>query len=136
MSKKPTFSGKTDTKWTANGTPKVDWKGYLNVNLTDWHKKDYAERLGKGQTFTGSQDVMDLLQNGYTLKVAFDEKNKAYNATLYCQAVGSAHAGYALSARASDHISAMERVCYIHMVVLEGQWITPEEKEGWDDSRW
>lgn len=136
MAKKPTYSSKPDSKWTANGAPKVEWKGYLNVNLTDWHKNDYKERVSKGQSFLASQDVMDLLQNGYTLKVGYDEKNKAYQATLYCQQVGSDHAGYALAARASDHVSAMERVAYIHMVVLEGVWITPEEKDGWNDERW
>lgn len=131
---KTSRSPRQDSKFTSNNKQKVEFKGYVNFSLTETHKKDFAARMAKGQSFLANMG--DYVERGYSIKVRWDSYNKAFSGQIYCENADDSNAGWSLSARASDPYIAIERVAYIHLVVLDGLWTTPETQERWDDEKW
>lgn len=134
FSNKPRKNQKEDTNGLRNGKQKVEWKGYVNFELNDQFKADFKKRMGQGQSFVSG--VGEELADGYSLKVRYDLRNKAFQATLYCENPDHKQAGWALAARASDPYTALERVCYIHLLVLDRRWDVDSDETAWDDEKW
>lgn len=93
--------------------------GYINWKPTDDDKNLFASWL------TGA-DLSAILDeagdDGYKLGLGFDEKTKAYNATLTCRNPKLSNAGYVLSVRAPSASKALQRLLFCHVAVAGVGW--------------
>lgn len=128
-------SRKSDSKFTVSGQAKVEWKGYVNVEITSEAKKALAKFMENGN------DPLDwiegICQEGvYEVKCKWDARNNCWAANLYCAKPGHINAGWSLPARASNFWEALRRVAFIHVEVLKGGWGVGEPTSGWTDDKW
>ena len=133
MAQKGRTSKGTDSTKTSKGKEKVKWQGYVNYDLNDNIKSGIQTWL------EGNPNVDDMVhrvtEDGYDLKVRYDDYSQCMSAQLYCTDANSPNAGWCLSVRASDWVSAMWRVLYLHFIAFEGVWIDPTNT-GWNDDQW
>ena len=120
MAKRPIKSEKTDSALTGRGRPKVKWRGYVNLSLTEKQKQGF-ESWGENSD-VWANEIPTLLDSGYTLSVAFDAYHESAVAGLYCIDHKNENAGWKLTAHAVDAYVAVLRVIFIHCVLLEGDW--------------
>ena len=111
---------KPDTKTTAAGKAKVEWKGYINYSPNKADKDRLAE-------FSKSPDKMlelwsQLAEDGYAIKQTYDEKHAVFVCGLFNQDPTNQNAGWYLSQRAPDPYQALIRVMYVHFIVYEEFW--------------
>lgn len=102
------------------GTPKVEFKGYHNVNLNDDMAADFE--LWKQTNSITFSDLDILANNGYKFSVSWDAYHEGVSASLYCTQAKMEWAGYTLSAWAGDVESAVLLLIYKHYIVCEEQW--------------
>jgi len=108
----------------SSGTPgkreKVDWQGYINVNLTPQEKKEFDNWAQTADLWAVS--IPNALSSGYTLSINEDTYNNAYAAGLYCIDPDSESAGWKLSIRGKLPDVALYRLFFVHEVVLDRDW--------------
>lgn len=99
---------------------KVEFKGYLNVNLSAEQDVDFEGWL------TGSPDVFAWLFEeillGYKLSFAEDEFNDGYSASLYAKAAKLPWAGWTLTAWAGSVEEAAALLWYKHHNIANKDW--------------
>lgn len=131
--KSASYQRKTDTNVSANGKPKVEWKGYVNWELTNAHKRAFDEWLA------GKPDIDQLLEkamrDGYDVKQRYDERNDAFSAQLYCTDPNNPNAGWCLSMRSKFAYTSLLRLVYVHFIALQEAW-SAQGNEGWTDDKW
>lgn len=113
------------------GSGRVAWQGYVNYTPTADDKRNLKAMLASGNR--PSDALPDVLLAGYKLSITYDTYHSSFSATLYCQIEGSPDAGKALSQRAGNVDSAIERLLFVHCFVLvEGWGATPAPADNWD----
>lgn len=130
---KPNYQPKKDSKFKANGAPKVEWKGYVNWELTKAHVRAFDEWVASNPDFDGL--LQKAVRDGYDFKVRYDERNDAMSAQFYCQSANNPNAGWCLSMRSNDWWKAVQRLIFVHFIALQEAWSTQGE-EGWTDDKW
>jgi hypothetical protein len=100
-----------------NSGGKVVWQGFVNVYLTKQEKEvirahplDYAAAL---------QFIADAATSGYKFSGSYAEEGGFYTATLYGNRAGTPNAGWAMSLRHSDFLTALSA---LHYVLAEDGW--------------
>lgn len=121
MAGKPKEVPKEDSKTTGDGTPKVEWKGYVNFDMTKDQGKAAKDFLLKNPEFV-SQALQEVVENGYSLKVNWSQRIKGVSAGLYCQNGDLPNAGYCLTQHSANADIAIEKVLYVHFRLLGGSW--------------
>lgn len=112
--------------------PRAKFMGYVNYSPSEGDKRELREFLQDGQR--PSDDLADILLNGYRLNVSWDSYNSSFSASLYCTDVESPNAGWTLSQRAGNVDAALERVIFVHVHVLHGDWSVASRKtDEWDE---
>ena len=133
MSKQLSGSRKDDSKKTSRGMQKVVYKGYVNWNLSEPHKRAFEKWIA------GSPDIDNLvskvLDSGYTLKLRNDEYFQCMSAGLYCIDPKSDSAGWNLSMRAGTWFKALERLLYVHYIAFNEVWVISDGSD-WSDENW
>lgn len=124
---------KPDSSKSASGKPKVEWKGYVNVELNTEDKKGISEV--KDMALLVDTVINDLVEHGYSFKVRYDAYNKCFAAQFYCEDSSDPNAGWCLSMRGGNWWTATCRLCYVQSVMLQSRWNVQDTK-GWDDSQW
>lgn len=121
MAGKSTTSKKTDSDTTGAGKVKVEWKGYVNYDMTKDQGKAAKEFLLKNPEFT-QQALQEVVEDGYSLKVNWSEHVKGVSAGLYCQNAELPNAGYCLTQHSANVGIAIEKVLYVHFRLLGKSW--------------
>lgn len=135
MPKKPGHTPKSSSSKTANGTAKVEWRGYVTFELEQAHIAAYKKALENGTEFL--DQLPKIAEEGvYVVKCAWDKRNKCWVALLYCQDATHPNAGWSLPARSADYWEAQRRLVFLHLVVLAGAWGTSDDGTGWNDDKW
>lgn len=106
------------------GKPATDtgWKKatFVSPTITEAQKTQFAE-------WASRVDFADLLfkvcESGYKYSGKWDDYSQAYMALLLPVDDQGINAGYILTARARDPLTALYRVCFFHAVLLEGDWV-------------
>lgn len=133
--KKPTQSPRTDSKFTANRKPKVEWQGYVNFEISK------EQKTALNQAIKNNNDPLlwlpQIAADGvYEIKAKWDSYNNCWVATIYCAKYGHDNAGWALPCRAADFWDSLRRVAFVHSEVLQGEWHVTKLDNGWDDEKW
>lgn len=134
MAGKPTTSKKTDSKATGSGGAKVEWKGYVNYDMTKEQGKAAKDFLFENPSFW-FEAMQEVVENGYAIKIHWSEHVKGVSAGLYCQNAELGNAGYCLTQHSANATLALEKVLYVHFRLLGGSWDangTPRDLDaGW-----
>lgn len=130
--KRPTsnYQVKTDSDQASNGKPKVQWRGYVNHDLTAAEKQAYAKYAADAEWLDRAEFA--ALSTGHSIKVSWYEKGQCVRAVVYCENAENPNAGWALSAFAESAWEARARVLFLHHVVFETVWRTADNN-GWFD---
>jgi len=99
---------------------KVEWKGYLRVNLTDEQEKHF-DAWFPTQVIQIS-DLGILANNGFRFSMAFDDFHQGVVCSLYAASQKLSWAGWTLTAWAESAEEAMALLFYKHYIVCEEDW--------------
>lgn len=107
---------------------KVEWKGFVNCELTAEHKAD-LEGYDTPTEFPFREGMEELTAEGYKVSISWDAKNSCFMALMYDQNPQSDFAGYALVGRGESVWDAWCALMYRHIVILSEGWnIEPKQK--------
>jgi len=99
---------------------KVEWKGYLRVNLTEEQDKHFDEWVPVQSIQISDFDI--LCNNGFKLSFNWDDFHQGISASLFASDPRLSWAGWVLTAWAGDAESALELLFYKHYIVCEEDW--------------
>jgi len=99
---------------------KVEWKGYLRVNLTDEQEAHFDEWF-PSQVIQIS-DFGILCNNGFKFSMSWDSFHDGVVASLFASDPKLAWAGWILTAWADSAEEAVGLLFYKHYVVCEEDW--------------
>lgn len=105
---------------TPKKAPKIEWKGYLNVNL-DVDDESAFDTWETKRIFT-IHDVSVLVDNGYRFALNWDNFHSGFIASLYSGSTKLAWPGYTLTAWAEDWETAVRLLFYKHYIMCEEDW--------------
>jgi len=101
-------------------TQKVEWKGYLNVNL-DVDDETTFDGWETERVFTLS-DISVLVDNGYKFSLNWDTHHDGFVASLYSGSNKLAWTGWTLTAWAADVDTAIRLLFFKHYQMCEEDW--------------
>jgi hypothetical protein len=101
-------------------TPKVEWKGYLRVNLTPEQDANF-DKWFPTQSIQLA-DVGILANNGYKFSIAWDDFHDGVVASLYASSPKLSWPGWTLTAWAPSVEEALSLLFYKHYIVCEEDW--------------
>jgi hypothetical protein len=99
---------------------KVEWKGYLRVNLTPEQEAHFDEWLPL-QTIQIS-DFGILCNNGFKFSLSWDNFHNGVVGSLYANDPKLSWSGWTLSAWAESAEEAIALLFYKHYIVCEEDW--------------
>jgi hypothetical protein len=99
---------------------KVEWKGYLRVNLTA-EQEEHFDVWFPSQTIQLS-DFDILCNSGFKFGLSWDSFHAGVSASLYANDPKLSWSGYTLTAWAEDAQSAIELLFYKHYIICEEDW--------------
>lgn len=98
-------------KTSGPAVEKVQWQGFVNVYLTREEKQlvkdnplDYADAC---------QFIADAAEAGYKISVTYTEKPGFFTVTLYGNQPGHPNAGWAMSLRHADLLTAVSALHHV-----------------------
>jgi len=100
--------------------PKIEWKGYLNVNISP--EDAVAFDAWELKRNFGISDVAVLVDNGYKFSLNWDNHHSGFVASLYSGDAKLAWTGWTLTAWAADYETAMRLLFYKHYIMCEEDW--------------
>jgi len=107
-------------KPTPKRSPKVEFQGYLNVNLTAEQDTKFDELYAQGGDFI--YDLVVTADEGYKVSFAEDEFNDGIVCTMYAKSTKLAWAGWTLSAWAGSYEEAAALLMFKHVFVCNRDW--------------
>ena len=109
-----------EKKTAKKKAPKVEFQGYLSVNLSAEQDADFDAWLG------GSPDVFNWLFEelllGYKMSFAEDEFNDGFSVSLYAKSAKLPWAGWTLTAWAGSVEEAAALLWYKHHRIANRDW--------------
>lgn len=100
--------------------PKVEFKGYLNVNLTEAQDAQFDALYAQGGNFIS--DLVFTADEGYKVSFAEDEFNDGIVCTMYAKSTKLAWAGWTLSAWAASYEEAAALLMFKHVFICNRDW--------------
>ena len=100
--------------------PKIEWKGYLNVNLSP--DDEVVFEAWETERVFGIGDVAILVDNGYKFSLNWDSHHSGFTAGLYSGNAKLAWTGWTLTAWAADVETAMRLLFFKHYIMCEEDW--------------
>jgi len=107
-------------KNTTKKQPKIEWKGYLNVNLDNDDAKTFDE--WETQRLFSIADVAILVDNGYKFSLNWDTHHNGFVASLFSSSPKLAWTGWTLTAWAESSEDAMRLLFFKHYILCEEDW--------------
>lgn len=99
---------------------KVEWKGYLNVNLTAADDKLFDQ--WEADRVFGIADVGLLVDAGYKFSLNWDDHHSGYVASLYSGSPKLAWTGYTLTAWSDTPDEAVKLLMFKHFFLCNEDW--------------
>jgi len=99
---------------------KVEWKGYLRVNLTEEQEKHFDDWFPTQVIQVG--DLGILANNGFRFSLSWDSFHQGVVCSLYASDQKLAWAGWTLTAWAESVEEAMALLFYKHYIICEEDW--------------
>jgi len=107
-------------KPTNKRTPKAEFKGYLNVNLTAEQEAEFDRWFAEtGFDLSVLFDTMDM---GYKIAFAIDDYNDGIVVTMYAKSTKIDWSGWTLSAWAGSLEEAAAFLFFKHHYVCNQDW--------------
>lgn len=107
-------------KETKKRVPKVEWQGYLTVNLSAEDDVIYDSwAIDKN---IGLSDINELVENGYKFSLGWDDYNDAPVASLYANSTKLEWAGWVLTGWAGNYEDAIKLLFFKHYELCEENW--------------
>lgn len=101
-------------------TPKAEYKGYLNVNLSAEQELEFdAWYASNPEPMVLLFDQMDF---GYKLSFGIDDYNDGIQVSMYARSTKLAWAGWTLSAWAGDLNEAAALLFFKHHFIANQDW--------------
>lgn len=107
-------------KTVSKRAPKVEFKGYLNVNLTEEQDAQFEAMFT--EDMNPISDLVMTVDEGYKVSFAEDEFNDGIVCTMYAKSTKLAWAGWTLSAWAGSYEEAAALLLFKHVFVCERDW--------------
>lgn len=104
-------------KSSAGADKKVTWQGFVNVYLNRQEKEHIKKNVLSDSAAV--EFISEAAENGYKFSVSYAAKAGYYTATLYGNTAGGANAGWAMSLRHADFLTALSA---LHHVVSQDGW--------------
>lgn len=106
----------------------VEFKGYIQVNITVQEKANYAAIEAEIDPILF---IISSVQDGYKFACFWSAKEELFIASLFDQNPKSPTAGYILNVRARTPDDAIKRLCFYHEDYLQKDWgaraLSPDE---------
>ena len=99
---------------------KVEFKGYLRVNLTEEQDAHFDAWSETQHVQLSDFDI--LLNNGFKFSLNWDEFHQGVSAGLFANDPKLGWAGWVLTAWAEDVESAILMLFYKHYIICEEDW--------------
>jgi hypothetical protein len=99
---------------------KVEWKGYLRVNLTP-EQEEYFDGWFPAQNIQIS-DFGILANNGFKFSISWDDFHDGVSASLYANSSKLAWSGWTLTAWADSVEEAVALLFFKHYHICEEDW--------------
>jgi len=99
---------------------KVEFKGYLRVNLTDEQDADFDLWSPSQEVKLSDLDI--LLNNGYKFSLFWDEFHEGVSCGLMANSPKLAWSGWILSAWSDNVEDAIKLLFYKHYIICEEDW--------------
>jgi hypothetical protein len=100
--------------------PKTEFKGYLNVNLTEAQDAEFEKILAEGGDHVSA--LIYTADEGYKVSFAEDEFNDGIVCTMYAKSTKLAWAGWTLSAWAASYEEAAALLMFKHVWICNRDW--------------
>lgn len=108
------------TKGKSKPVKRVEWKGYLRVNLTEEQEEQFDVWYPKA--VPRLEDVGILLNNGFKFSLNWDTFHAGVSASLFASDPKLAWAGYVLTAWADNVDEAVGLLFFKHYIICEENW--------------
>ena len=99
---------------------KVEFKGYLRVNLTDDQEVDFDLWSPSQEVKLSDFDI--LLNNGYKFSLSWDEFHDGVTCGLMANSPKLAWSGWILNAWSDNVEDAIKLLFYKHYIICEEDW--------------
>lgn len=124
--------GSTKRTLATHANSGYQWHGFVNVSLTDAVKKKWFDWAARPEQFFAALEQM--IRDGYKVTIKHEERTDAFSAFVTPASGEHQNSGWGLSERAGDPYTALNRVVYIHAVVLGGDWDSYKFETGYADT--
>jgi hypothetical protein len=108
------------TSKKSKAAPKIEWQGYLNVNL-DTDDEVAFDAWEVDRVFTLA-DVAVLVDNGYKFALNWDNFHSGFVASLYSGSTKLAWTGWTLTAWSDSADEAIRLLFFKHYYMCEEDW--------------
>lgn len=106
---------------------KADFKGFVNVTLTEAHKSAIKSwDLESGDLFDW---IATIIAAGHKVSFSYNKQNDTVSASIMCVYKGLPNAGLVVNSYAKDVYSALKALCYKVDHVLPPRWGDYEDAE-------
>ena len=99
---------------------KVEWKGYLRVNLTDEQEREFDEWIPLQNIQISDFGI--LANSGFVFKLAWDSFHNGVVSSLYANDPKLGWAGWTLTAWADSAEESIALLFYKHYIICEEDW--------------
>lgn len=111
---------------------KAVWVGYADISLTPQDKARFKAEYVPTVDLLGA--IAASVEQGYKVSLSHDEKHGTCQASLTAQAADSPNAGYTMSGRAGDVLTALAVVMFKHWDIARGgSWGAVTQEVGGND---
>lgn len=107
----------TSNKKKPESNDKVKWQGYVNVYLSKEDKNHVKHNLLTDAA--AIEFLLEAAENGYKFSCSYSNTGSFHTVTLYGNTAGTPNAGWAMSLRHSDFLTALSA---LHHVVGQDGW--------------
>lgn len=104
----------------ANTSGQGDWKGFINIPLSDDHKN--LIRTGAFSLDEGLETIREMLAEGHKISVSLNREQNSVTAAATGVGEHCPNEGYTLSAFAADFTDAITVLAFKHTVIAKGDW--------------
>lgn len=99
---------------------RVEWKGYLRVNLTEEQEKHFD--IWRIEQTLQLSDIDILLNNGFKFSLNWDSFHDGVSASLMANDPRLSWSGYVLTAWDTNVADAILLLFYKHYIICEEDW--------------
>lgn len=94
---------------------------FLDIPLGKHTQSEIVSQFGGSDILADT--VQSMCEDGYRIGLSYNAANDAIIASITCRNEASVNAGCTFTAFAGDWVTALQVLCYKHIVIAEGNWV-------------